>query len=134
MRPFRYHRQALAATLFAGAAAALLGCQQPASMSPTDAPPAEATPTFRTMETQKANSVSAEFVPAAVQTGSFEEPYVQPTSVPTATPAPVTAAPAPSTELTTMATEPPQKSATAVSAETSQPEREIASFALAKGL
>jgi len=44
MRPYRYHRQALAATLFAGAAAALLGCQQPVSLSPTDAPPAEATP------------------------------------------------------------------------------------------
>jgi rare lipoprotein A len=134
MRPFRYHRQALAATLFAGAAAALTGCQQPVSVSPTDAPPAEATPAFRAIEIQQASSVSAESVPAAVQTGSFEEPYVQPTSVPTATPAPVTAAPARSTVVTTMATELPQKSATAVSAETSEPEQEIASFAPAKAL
>src|SRR5690242_2343556 len=100
MRPFRYRRQAIVTTLFAGAAAALIGCQQLITPTPAAAPITETTPAFRALETQKSTFISAAFVPAAITSGSFEAPYVKPTAVPT---------PAPAADVAPAETEPEQQ-------------------------
>src|SRR5438105_3571771 len=128
MRPFRFPRHALAATLFAGAAATLIGCQQLVTLSPAAAPEAQTTPAFRALETQKATFVNAAFMTAAAPSASFEAQYVKPTSVPTAAPTAAPAAPvAPVTEA-------PKQSAEPVVAKVAEPEQEIASFEAPKML
>src|SRR4029453_2190142 len=100
MRLFRLSRPAVFAALTTAAAAALLGCQQMLGASRAPAIATNAGPAFQRIELPSATVEAERLMPAATQSGSFEEAFRPlPSIAPNVTLAPVAGSPGASREL-----------------------------------